>query len=216
MAAATRLRTLPVLADRFRVITMHAGAARGDRGHVIAGLAEEAIALLDADGAARAHVYGLSFGGMIAQELALAFPDRVQSLVLGATSGGGRLRVAPDDDAREFIKRRSEMPMLEGLWASVPYSYALATRRRRAPRIGEDIAERLKAPPDLDHHRSQRAAAAAARRRETAERDLGADARRARRGGLPGAAGERAAARTRHPGRRAPDVPGRRAPVPDG
>jgi pimeloyl-ACP methyl ester carboxylesterase len=159
MAAATRLRTLPVIAEPFRVITMHAGAAQGDRGHVIAGLAEEAMALLDAGGVTRAHVYGLSFGGMVAQELALAFPDRVQSLVLGATSGGGRLRVAPDDDAREFIRRRSDMPMLEGLWAAVPYSYALATRRRRARRIGEDIAERLEAPPDPEHHRTQREAA---------------------------------------------------------
>jgi pimeloyl-ACP methyl ester carboxylesterase len=51
------------------------------------------------------------------------------------------------------------MPVLEGLWASVPYSYATVTRRRRAARIGEDIAERLKSPLDREHHRVQRAAA---------------------------------------------------------
>jgi pimeloyl-ACP methyl ester carboxylesterase len=48
-------------------------------------LAGDAVAVLDALGVQRAHVFGVSMGGMIAQELALGFPDRVDRLVLGCT-----------------------------------------------------------------------------------------------------------------------------------
>jgi 3-oxoadipate enol-lactonase len=49
-------------------------------------LARAAVRLLDEVGAARAHIVGHSFGGMVAQEVACAFPDRVASLALYATS----------------------------------------------------------------------------------------------------------------------------------
>jgi pimeloyl-ACP methyl ester carboxylesterase len=63
------------------------GAGAGDV--TTATLAADALALLDALQIARTHVFGFSMGGMVAQELALAAPDRVASLVLAATSCGG-------------------------------------------------------------------------------------------------------------------------------
>ena len=61
----------------------------------MAELAADAAGLLRAIGVESAHVCGLSMGGMIAQELAIRFPDRVRGLVLGCTSHGGPRAVLP-------------------------------------------------------------------------------------------------------------------------
>ncbi len=55
----------------------------------MADYAQDAVAVLDAVGWATAAVLGVSFGGMVAQELALRFPERVSRLVLACTSSGG-------------------------------------------------------------------------------------------------------------------------------
>ena len=57
--------------------------------YTAAQLAGDALQVLDEAGVERAHVLGTSLGGMVAQELALAAPDRLEKLVLASTTPGG-------------------------------------------------------------------------------------------------------------------------------
>jgi len=78
------------LAGRYRVLRYdtrgHAHSPVVDRPVEIDTLADDLAGLLDALGIARAHIVGLSLGGMTAQAFAAARPDRMHGLVLMATS----------------------------------------------------------------------------------------------------------------------------------
>lgn len=57
--------------------------------YTAAAMAADAVQVLDDAGVDRAHVVGTSLGGMVAQELALRRPERVDRLVLACTTPGG-------------------------------------------------------------------------------------------------------------------------------
>lgn len=79
--------------------------------YTMADYADDAAALLDSLGWGPVPVIGVSFGGMVAQELALRHPGRVQALVLACTSSGGEgggsfpLHELEDLEARERAER---------------------------------------------------------------------------------------------------------------
>lgn len=74
-------------------------SGRAELPFTTADLAGDALGLLDALELESAHVVGISMGGMIAQELALAHPERIRTLTLGATYCGGPegTLMAPED-----------------------------------------------------------------------------------------------------------------------
>jgi pimeloyl-ACP methyl ester carboxylesterase len=101
-----------------------------------AGLAADALALLDALGLERVNVLGISLGGMVAQELALAHPGRVRSLALGCTSCGGTQSRATDQEVvrtltaavlsgdRERMLRTGFELVVSDAFAADPANYA--------------------------------------------------------------------------------------------
>ena len=64
-------------------------SSKPDRPYSMADYGDDALKLLDHLGWDRAHVLGVSFGGMVAQELAINHCDRIDRLVLCCTSSGG-------------------------------------------------------------------------------------------------------------------------------
>lgn len=90
---------LPLYAEHFDVITYDnrwsGRSSKPLRLTSVPELASDAAALLDALEIESAHVYGLSMGAMVAQELALRFPERVRGLILGGGTPGGPRAVLP-------------------------------------------------------------------------------------------------------------------------
>ncbi len=146
-------RVAPQFAKDYRVILLdNRGVGRSDvppgRRYTIGTMAEDAFAVLEAAGVDEpALVLGASMGGMIAQELTLRHPERVQALVLGCTACGPLLRAA-----------WPELEWSPGLWhwissrgvlrerALVRLLYANTTP---LDRIEEDIAIRAACQPPV-------------------------------------------------------------------
>ncbi len=100
------------LADRYKVILFdNRGAGRSDQiGHCsIEQMARDTVGLMDALDIDRANVFGGSMGGMIALQLALDHPERVNKLVLGATSAGGRSRILPPPEIMKYFYPRQDL-----------------------------------------------------------------------------------------------------------
>ena len=101
--AWTWFEQIEELAKTFRVITFDPrGVSRSPLGEnpaeaiSLAANASDIADLLDFLEIEKANVLGVSFGGFVAQEFALKFPERLNKLVLACTSFGGKNHVAPD------------------------------------------------------------------------------------------------------------------------
>jgi len=119
-------------------------SAKPDQPYSMADYADDAAALMDTIGWSSAHVLGVSFGGMVAQHLALRHPERVDKLVLACTSSGGaggasgdllELSSLPPDEA---LKARLQLMDSRNDFSVDPPRYA--------PKLAP-IAERMSQPP---------------------------------------------------------------------
>jgi len=149
-------RTTPILSSHYRTILFdNRGVGRSDcppAPYLMAEMAGDAAAVLAAAGCAKAHVFGVSMGGMIAQEFALAYPDRVASLILGCTTAGGPEAVRGEPEVMAALSARGLMTPEEAIQAMVPYIYDESTPRER---IDEDLEIRRRTFPKPESYFAQ-------------------------------------------------------------
>lgn len=74
--------------------------------YTLVDMAADALALLDALGVKRAHVVGLSLGGMVAQRMAIAAPERVLSLTSTMSSSGAKGLPGPKPAVMKAMMQR--------------------------------------------------------------------------------------------------------------
>jgi len=149
-------RTRPVLAVKYRTIAFdNRGVGRTDMPagpYPIPLMASDAAAVLDAAGVETAHIFGISMGGMIAQEFALQYPKRVRSLILACTAAGGPTAVRADAEATQMLMARGSMTREEAAQAAIPFIYYPDTPRKL---IDEDIKVREPWFPHPDAYNAQ-------------------------------------------------------------
>jgi pimeloyl-ACP methyl ester carboxylesterase len=139
---------LPPLQERFRVIVFdNRGVGQSDvpeGPYLVSTMAADAAAVLDAAGVERGHVLGASMGGYIAQELTIANPQRVRSLILCCTGALGPNAVPAEPKVIETLMARATMTPEEGVRAMEPYIYDANTPRER---VEADLALRIRHYP---------------------------------------------------------------------
>lgn len=134
----------------------------GTSNYTITDMADDAIGVLDAYSIDKAHIVGMSLGGMIGQILALRYPDRIDSLTLIASSVFGKeAEKLPPMDQRildyhtksasiDWSNQEETVPYLAGGWeilsGTKPYE------EKRMYKLAEREAARAKRLPSRFNH----------------------------------------------------------------
>ncbi len=134
----------------------------GTSNYTITDMADDAIGVLDAYSIDKAHIVGMSLGGMIGQILALRYPDRIDSLTLIASSVFGKeAEKLPPMDQRildyhtksasiDWSNQEKTVPYLAGGWeilsGTKPYE------EKRMYKLAEREAARAKRLPSRFNH----------------------------------------------------------------
>ena len=131
-SSAMWFRVAPQLARSHRVILLDnrgSGQTRVPNAlvHRVSAMAADVAAVLDAAGEASAHVVGFSMGGMISQQFAIDFPQRLRSLTLLGTHPGGPWAVQASSRVRQLLFAKAHMSAEESLRRMRPHTYGLHT-----------------------------------------------------------------------------------------
>jgi 3-oxoadipate enol-lactonase len=136
--------------EGFRVITFdNRGTGRSTLGRGlfrVRDMADDAAAVLDAAGVARAHVFGVSMGGMTALELAINHGARVATLALGCTFAGWLRSTKPALSITRSVMS-SSVDRERSLERAAPVLVSDHTWHNDRPRFADWIQIAERAPP---------------------------------------------------------------------
>jgi pimeloyl-ACP methyl ester carboxylesterase len=107
----------------------------------VADMAADTAGLMDALGIDSAHFFGVSMGGLIAQVLALDYPERVKKVALGCTTHGGRHAVQPEPEVMEILAKASDptIPVEKSVRLRLPVIFAKRFIREEPERLEEFV-----------------------------------------------------------------------------
>jgi pimeloyl-ACP methyl ester carboxylesterase len=135
---------VPVLSKKYQLLLFdNRGIARtSDPGGSFStrDMAADTIALMEAVGIERAHILGYSMGGMIVQEMALAYPEKVNGLLLVATDCGISLRIKARPEFSGIFTEMVRLGTIEARQAAAVCLFAKQTFESR-PEIIQRYAE---------------------------------------------------------------------------
>jgi 3-oxoadipate enol-lactonase len=112
MPGAAWLPMLPFLSGFQSIYFDNRGTGLSDKpdgAYTVAAMADDASNLIRGLGLERVRVYGISMGGMIAQELALRHPEQVSMMVLGCTTPGGPEAMRASDEVMQSLVAGSKL-----------------------------------------------------------------------------------------------------------
>jgi 3-oxoadipate enol-lactonase len=142
---------LPLLRRHFRLVLVdNRGSGRSDPAagrFTVADMARDVVAVLDALDLDRVHVLGASLGGMVAQEVAIEHPARVNGLVLACTTPGWPLAYPMPAASVALMAATRQLAPDVALRRHVENALASETVQRQP-----DLVHRL-----IAHQRSRRA-----------------------------------------------------------
>ncbi len=151
------------LSSQFRVISFDprgVGRSQFDSEPVtIRQMADDVAALLHGLGIDCAHILGASFGGFVAQEFALAYPEMTRTLLLCCTSFGGANHVAPSMETLAALASTNGFNTEERIRRNLLPAFSPAFAREHSGEIEEIVRLRLENPVIEEAYRAQLSAA---------------------------------------------------------
>jgi len=154
-------RLIPSLSNDYRVVAFdNRGTGQSDKPDIpytIEMMAGDATGLLEAIGIDAAHVFGVSMGGMIAQEFALRYPGKVISLILGCTTPGGPNAVPPTAESLAFLfdPERGKLPVEARARETIPWLWGQEFIRNNPDVVEQYVAVTAEYPTPLHSFQSQ-------------------------------------------------------------
>ena len=151
-------------AAEFHVITFDSrGVGRSDKPdapYSMAMLVNDTAGLMERLGIASAHVYGVSMGGMVAQELALRYPKLVSSLMLGATTCGGSHAAMTDQETLQKLLSIMTLSPAEVVRVSTSVTFSASFIKSHREKVKEWLTKGAESPPSPLGFKRQAEAAA--------------------------------------------------------